>query len=87
MIVNLLCGGGEREEGTQFIVIDTALYGVLIMIYFTAQKECRVLNFLLFLPASFSCEVLGVVAVFTFITLLLLLENNIDDSGINNNYL
>lgn len=55
--------------------------------YFTAQEECRILSFLLFLPASFSWEVLGLVAVFTIITLLLSLENNIDDSGMNNYFI
>lgn len=57
---------------------------VRVLIYFAAQEECRVLNFLLFLPASLSCEVLGVVAVFNIITLLLFLENNTDDSGMKN---
>lgn len=52
--------------------------------YFAAQEECRVLSFLLFLPASLSCEVLGVVAAFNIITLLLFLENNTDDSGMKN---
>lgn len=88
VVVKLLCGRGEREEGTRFIVIATALCGdwAWVLIYCTAQEECRVFNFLLFLPASFSCDVLGgVAAVFTIITLLLFLENNIDDSGMNNN--